>query len=96
MGFKKPSKIQEKALPLLLMNPCQNFIGQSQSGTGKTAAFVLAMLSRVDLKDPATQAICLSPARELARQSMDVLREMGKYTSVTTAYAIREAVAKGI
>ena len=95
MGFKKPSKIQEKALPLLLMNPPRNFIGQSQSGTGKTAAFVLAMLSRIDASIPATQAICLSPARELARQSMDVLREMGKYTSVTTAYGIREAVAKG-
>jgi ATP-dependent RNA helicase DDX19/DBP5 len=95
MGFKKPSKIQEKALPLLLMNPPRNFIGQSQSGTGKTAAFVLAMLSRIDLSSPETQALCLSPARELARQSMDVLREMGKYASVTTAYAIREAVAKG-
>ena len=95
MGFQKPSKIQEKALPLLLANPPRNLIGQSQSGTGKTAAFVLGMLSRVDLKDPATQAICLSPARELARQSMDVLREMGKYTSVTTAYAIRDSIARG-
>ena len=48
IGFNRPSKIQERALPLLLADPPQNFIAQSQSGTGKTAAFVLAMLSRVD------------------------------------------------
>lgn len=48
MGFTKPSKIQETALPALLTDPPQNIIAQSQSGTGKTAAFVLTMLSRVD------------------------------------------------
>lgn len=48
MGFTKPSKIQETALPTLLNNPPQNLIAQSQSGTGKTAAFSLAMLSRID------------------------------------------------
>lgn len=48
MGFSAPSKIQETALPTLLADPPQNMIAQSQSGTGKTAAFVLAMLSRVD------------------------------------------------
>lgn len=48
MGFNAPSKIQEMALPTLLADPCQNLIAQAQSGTGKTAAFVLAMLSRVD------------------------------------------------
>ncbi|RKO97798.1 hypothetical protein CXG81DRAFT_12464 [Caulochytrium protostelioides] len=95
MGFKKPSKIQEKALPLLLSNPPKNIIAQSQSGTGKTAAFVLTMLSRVDPANPATQAICMAPARELARQIMDNVQAMGKYTSVTTGYAIRDAVAKG-
>ena len=44
MGFNAPSKIQETALPTLLADPPQNMIAQSQSGTGKTAAFVLAML----------------------------------------------------
>lgn len=48
MGFNAPSKIQETALPSLLADPPQNLIAQSQSGTGKTAAFVLAMLSRVN------------------------------------------------
>uniref|UniRef100_A0A8C2IZV3 RNA helicase n=1 Tax=Cyprinus carpio TaxID=7962 RepID=A0A8C2IZV3_CYPCA len=48
MGFNRPSKIQETALPMMLAEPPQNLIAQSQSGTGKTAAFVLAMLSHVD------------------------------------------------
>lgn len=48
MGFKKPSKIQESALPLILSDPPKNLIAQAQSGTGKTAAFVLGMLSRCD------------------------------------------------
>lgn len=51
MGFNAPSKIQETALPILLADPPQNMIAQSQSGTGKTAAFVLAMLSRVDIQE---------------------------------------------
>jgi len=52
LNFRKPSKIQERALPLLLANPAKNLIGQSQSGTGKTAAFVLNILSRIDLTPP--------------------------------------------
>ncbi|KAK9446417.1 P-loop containing nucleoside triphosphate hydrolase protein [Limtongia smithiae] len=88
MKFQKPSKIQERALPLLLNDPPRNMIGQSQSGTGKTAAFVLTMLSRVDETIPEVQALCLAPARELARQIMSVVREMGQFTKVTSAYAI--------
>jgi ATP-dependent RNA helicase DDX19/DBP5 len=59
MGFTKPSKIQERALPLLLSNPPTNMIGQSQSGTGKTAAFVLTMLSRIDFSRNSTQVRAL-------------------------------------
>ncbi|KAJ3414834.1 U3 snoRNP protein [Chytridiales sp. JEL 0842] len=95
MGFQRPSKIQEKALPLLLANPPRNMIGQSQSGTGKTAAFALTMLSRVNPESPTTQAICLAPARELARQIMDVVRDMGKFTTITTAFAIKDSVERG-
>ncbi|KLO07630.1 DEAD-domain-containing protein [Schizopora paradoxa] len=89
MSFSKPSKIQERALPLLLKDPPTNMIGQSQSGTGKTAAFVLTMLSRVDFSIPSPQAICVAPTRELARQIMAVAATMGKYTSVRTDYAIK-------
>ena len=55
LGFNAPSKIQETALPTLLADPPQNMIAQSQSGTGKTAAFVLSMLSRVDTSKPYPQ-----------------------------------------
>jgi len=88
MGFQKPSKIQERALPLLLKNPPTNFIGQSQSGTGKTAAFVLTMLSRVDVTQKVPQALCVAPSRELARQIMDVAVQMSCFTKVTSAFAI--------
>lgn len=84
MKFNKPSKIQEKALPLLLKDPATNMIGQSQSGTGKTAAFSLTMLSRVDERLNCCQAICLAPARELARQSLEVIQTMGKFTKITS------------
>ncbi|KAJ7679045.1 P-loop containing nucleoside triphosphate hydrolase protein [Mycena polygramma] len=94
MGFSKPSKIQERALPLLLSNPPTNMIGQSQSGTGKTAAFVLTMLSRVDFTKNTTQALCLAPSRELARQIMSVVVAMGKFTAVQTEYAIKDNLAR--
>jgi ATP-dependent RNA helicase DDX19/DBP5 len=57
MGFNKPSKIQETALPLILGTYAQpqNLIAQSQSGTGKTAAFSLGMLSKVDESRIVTQ-----------------------------------------
>ncbi|KAG6841437.1 hypothetical protein C0991_011107 [Blastosporella zonata] len=90
MGFSKPSNIQETALPLLLANPPTNMIGQSQSGTGKTAAFVLTMLSRIDYTINKPQALCLAPSRELARQIMLVVRAMGKYTPVQTEFAIKD------
>ncbi|MCJ1390565.1 RNA helicase required for poly(A+) mRNA export [Xylographa bjoerkii] len=83
MRFQRPSKIQEKALPLLLSNPPQNMIGQSQSGTGKTAAFVLNILSRLDLSTPQSQkspqAMVLAPTRELARQIIGVIQVMGSF-----------------
>lgn len=95
MKFNKPSKIQEKALPLLISDPPKNMIGQSQSGTGKTAAFSLTMLSRVDenIKEP--QAICLAPTRELARQTMEVITTMGKFSSITTQLVVPELVPRG-
>lgn len=58
MGFTKPSKIQEKALPALINDPPQNLIAQSQSGTGKTAAFTLTMLTRIDTNLKYPQVSC--------------------------------------
>ena len=65
MGFNTPSKIQESALPTLLADPPQNMIAQSQSGTGKTAAFVLAMLSRVDVTKPYPQVSWINAIKHL-------------------------------
>ena len=82
MRFQRPSKIQEKALPLLMANPPTNLIGQSQSGTGKTAAFTLNILSRVDVAGPMSnvpQALILAPTRELVRQIMGVVEVMGSF-----------------
>lgn len=83
MQFAKPSKVQERALPLLLRNPPQNLVGQSQSGTGKTAAFTLNILSRLDLSSKqmqtTPQALILAPTRELARQIMGVVKLMGTF-----------------
>jgi ATP-dependent RNA helicase DDX19/DBP5 len=79
MNFRKPSKIQERALPLLLKNPANNLIAQSQSGTGKTAAFVLNILARVDLSQKTAQALVIAPSRELARQIVGVVQTMGTF-----------------
>ncbi|KAL4806225.1 P-loop containing nucleoside triphosphate hydrolase protein [Aspergillus unguis] len=83
MQFRKPSKIQERALPLLMGNPPKNLVGQSQSGTGKTAAFVLNVLSRLDLSSEQAQktpqALILAPTRELARQIVGVIQVMGQF-----------------
>ncbi|XP_055629576.1 DEAD-box helicase Dbp80 [Toxorhynchites rutilus septentrionalis] len=97
MGFNAPSKIQETALPTLLADPPQNMIAQSQSGTGKTAAFVLAMLSRVNPNLNYPQVICLSPTYELAIQTGEVAAKMAKFCpEIKLRYAVRgEEISKG-
>ncbi|XP_062363452.1 ATP-dependent RNA helicase DDX19B isoform X3 [Cinclus cinclus] len=68
----------------------QNLIAQSQSGTGKTAAFVLAMLSRVEPGNKYPQCLCLSPTYELALQTGKVIEQMGNfYPELKLAYAVR-------
>ncbi|KAL2295871.1 hypothetical protein Nmel_017396 [Mimus melanotis] len=90
MGFNRPSKIQEQALPVMLAYPPQNLIAQSQSGTGKTAAFVLAMLSRASASEKYPQCLCLAPTYELALQIGQVVRTIGKFcTDVKVNYAVR-------
>ncbi|XP_063273913.1 ATP-dependent RNA helicase DDX25 isoform X2 [Prinia subflava] len=97
MGFNRPSKIQEQALPLMLAYPPQNLIAQSQSGTGKTAAFVLAMLSRASANEKYPQCLCLAPTYELALQIGQVVRTIGKFcTDIKVNYAVRgNRVLKG-
>ncbi|KAF9739781.1 RNA helicase required for poly(A+) mRNA export, variant 2 [Paraphaeosphaeria minitans] len=97
MNFRKPSKIQEKALPLLLINPPQNMIAQSQSGTGKTAAFSLNILSRIDINNVAPQALVLAPSRELARQILGVISHMGQFIEgLKTMAAVPDPSRRGM
>jgi ATP-dependent RNA helicase DDX19/DBP5 len=91
MNYMKPSKIQETALPLLLKTPPENMIAQSQSGTGKTAAFSLTVLSKVNINIPEPQALILSPTYELALQTGLVVDKMGQFLGVQDliAYAVK-------
>ncbi|WP_317205876.1 DEAD/DEAH box helicase [Janthinobacterium sp.] len=66
VGYETPSPIQAATIPLLLAN--RDVLGQAQTGTGKTAAFALPILSRIDLKQTSPQALVLAPTRELAIQ----------------------------
>ncbi|NXJ85833.1 DDX25 helicase, partial [Trogon melanurus] len=98
MGFNRPSKIQETALPIMLAYPPQNLIAQSQSGTGKTAAFALAMLSRVNAAEKYPQCLCLAPTYELALQIGRVIEKIGQFcTDIKVTYAIRgNRAAQGV
>ena len=79
MNFNKPSRIQANAFPLILKNPPENMIAMAQAGTGKTACFSLGMLSRIDTTISDPQAICLCTTRELARQIVAVIEELGQF-----------------
>jgi ATP-dependent RNA helicase DeaD len=66
VGYETPSPIQAATIPLLLAG--RDVLGQAQTGTGKTAAFALPALARIDVKRPVVQALVLAPTRELAIQ----------------------------
>ncbi|HEY9797867.1 MAG TPA: DEAD/DEAH box helicase [Leptolyngbyaceae cyanobacterium] len=72
LGFTTPTAIQVQAIPELLNG--RDVVGQSQTGTGKTAAFSLPMLERIDLDSRVVQALILTPTRELASQVTDAIR----------------------
>lgn len=78
LGFEKPTEIQERSIPKLLVGDC-DFIGLAQTGTGKTAAFGLPLLEHIDPDDKATQALVLSPTRELGKQIAEQLTTFSKY-----------------
>ena len=79
-GFDKPSKIQAKGIKPLMSG--RDIIAQSQSGTGKTGAFVIGMLQRIDPTNPNLQAILLSPTRELAKQTEMIVNKIGSYMNL--------------
>jgi ATP-dependent RNA helicase RhlE len=84
-GFERPTPIQAKAIPPILQG--RNVIGLAQTGTGKTAAFVLPILHRLLEGAPSKnmRALIVAPTRELALQSMEHLRNLSKYVPLKGA-----------
>lgn len=79
MGIVTPTEIQEKSIPFLLSKGT-DFIGQAQTGTGKTAAFGLPVLQQIDSRSSEIQALVLCPTRELGQQ---IAKQFFKYTKYT-------------
>ena len=78
LGFENPMPIQEQAIPVLLEQDI-DFVGLAQTGTGKTAAFGLPMLNKIDATQRCVQALILCPTRELCMQITKDLRNYAKY-----------------
>ncbi len=77
LGYEAPTPIQLKTIPLMLAG--RSLIGQAQTGTGKTAAFALPILDRLDLKHNTVQALILAPTRELAIQVAEAIQTYAKH-----------------
>ena len=78
LGFESPMPVQEEVIPYLLGNK-NDVVALAQTGTGKTAAYGIPVLQKIDPEDRSTQALILSPTRELCLQISDDLNDFGKY-----------------
>lgn len=85
-GYVTSTQIQTKAIPSILEG--RDVIGQSQTGTGKTASFSLPIIEKVDIESKKTQALILCPTRELAVQVAEEIRKFTKYTEGLKTLAI--------
>ncbi len=79
LGFVQPMPVQEEVIPYLLSPEGEDVIALAQTGTGKTAAFGIPLLMRIDTSCRDTQALVLSPTRELCLQITDDIRDFAKY-----------------
>lgn len=79
-GFERPSPIQEESIPIALTG--RDILARAKNGTGKTAAFVIPVLEKVNPKKDKIQALLLVPTRELALQTSQVCKNLGKHTGV--------------
>jgi len=77
VGYESPSPIQAATIPHLLAG--RDVVGQAQTGTGKTAAFALPILSKIDLSEAVPQALVLVPTRELAIQVAEAFQKYATY-----------------
>lgn len=82
-GFETATDIQSQAIPLLIEKNT-DFVGQAQTGTGKTAAFSLPLLHLLDTSSKSIQAIILSPTRELANQICDEIKKLSTHDNIKT------------
>ena len=76
-GFERPSPIQEESIPIALAG--RDILARAKNGTGKTAAFVIPVLEKADSSKAAIQAMILVPTRELALQTSQVCKDLGKH-----------------
>jgi ATP-dependent RNA helicase DDX6/DHH1 len=79
-GFEKPSPIQEEAIPVALTG--RDILARAKNGTGKTAAFVIPALERINPKSSKVQCLILVPTRELAMQTSQVCKTLGKHLGI--------------
>lgn len=94
VGYETPTPIQSLTIPHLLDN--KDVLGQARTGTGKTAAFALPMLSRIDLKNNRPQVLVLTPTRELAIQVAQSFKEYGAHMKGLNVMAIYGGQSYGI
>ena len=80
MGFEEPTPVQAQAIPCLLKG--RNLVAQALTGTGKTAAFGIPLVERIDVKRNVPQAVVLAPTRELAVQVAEQLGQLGRHRGV--------------
>jgi ATP-dependent RNA helicase RhlE len=83
MGYIEPTPIQLRAIPLVMSG--RDVIGSAQTGTGKTAAFALPILSLLDKHEAASRALVLEPTRELAAQVETAIHDFARFTNLRTA-----------
>jgi len=79
LGFTTPTKIQEQAIPMLISQKKIDFHGQAQTGTGKTIAFSIPLLQKVDASVRCTQGLIVAPTRELVQQITESFRDLTKF-----------------
>lgn len=77
LGYETPTPVQQQTIPIFLGN--DNLLVQAQTGTGKTAAFALPILSKINLKDLTPQALILTPTRELCLQVAEAFQSYAKH-----------------
>ena len=94
VGFETPSAIQAQTIPVLMQG--NDVVGLAQTGTGKTAAFALPILARIDIEDRSPQALVLAPTRELALQVADSFQSFADHLGKISVLPIYGGQAYGI